>query len=139
MFSPDPPSSAGDSATPVTKLRLSSFILDTVAKRRRPSQENEEERAGGRVLLKLDVEGAEVEVVADLLATGAASKVDRMLVEWHEDPEDEDRSRHARGLKRAAETLSYLTRKLGLEETVDVVAFDDETYYDQQLSLSGCD
>ena len=35
------------------------------------------------VLLKLDIEGSELEVMLDLLLTGALSQVDVALVEWH--------------------------------------------------------
>jgi len=34
--------------------------------------------------MKLDVEGSELEIVADMIVTGALPLVNRTLVEWHE-------------------------------------------------------
>ncbi len=133
-------SSSLSSATPVKTTRLSRFILETVATRRLPPEDGV-----GSVLLKLDVEGAELEVMADLIATGAAGRLRRILVEWHDqdhddedEGEEEDRPRFTRGLRKAAEIISYLSRALELPDRVDVVAFDDESYFDQQISLVGC-
>jgi FkbM family methyltransferase len=40
----------------------------------------------GPVTMKMDVEGAEYELLEHLIATGADRNVERLLVEWHEPP-----------------------------------------------------
>ena len=41
--------------------------------------------------MKMDIEGSELEVMTDLLLSGALSRVDLIFVEWH--PSLSDRSR----------------------------------------------
>ena len=45
----------------VNVMRLSSFVLDVVAKRRLPGHVRGD-LSGGNVLMKMDIEGSEVEV-----------------------------------------------------------------------------
>lgn len=46
--------------------------------------------AGPVDLVKLDVEGAEDDVLADLIATGAIEKIDQLIVEYHHRPAGDD-------------------------------------------------
>lgn len=41
--------------------------------------------------MKLDIEGSEVEVIPDLVITGALNFIDYMTVEWHEHLSSEKR------------------------------------------------
>ncbi len=116
----------------VATVRLSKFITDVASERKGGDH--------GRILLKLDIEGSELEVMTDLMLSGALRKLDRVLVEWHLDndgDDDGDRARFMAGAKKAVETAAYVARKL-LGDTTEVIQFDDETYFDQQLSLNGC-
>jgi FkbM family methyltransferase len=51
-------------------IRLSSFI-------ERASCEYDE------IILKLDIEGAEYEVLQDMVNTGAINKISKLMIEWH--------------------------------------------------------
>lgn len=133
-------------------IRLSSFLLHTVGPRLLPRPPHGEAATPPRVLVKLDIEGLELEVVTDLIVSGAMSLVDKVLVEWHRGEESgsgpeegwagreeqEERGRFMEGARKAAETLAYLSGKLGLKNRFNVTSFDDESYYDQELSLSEC-
>ncbi len=65
----------------VRLVRLSSYILDVVAKRDL-GREIDPERPPV-VLMKMDIEGSELEVVPDLLVTGAMQHVNVTMIEWH--------------------------------------------------------
>lgn len=56
----------------VPVVRLASFL-----------QEAHEELQPAHTVVKIDIEGAEKEVVEDLLATGAARLIDELHIEWH--------------------------------------------------------
>lgn len=42
----------------------------------------------GRIVLKMDVEGAEYDILARLKEAGADERLERILVEWHAPPQD---------------------------------------------------
>ena len=86
-------------------IRLSEFVLSTVAKRRLPWHVDKPWTRSPTVLMKLDIEGrivynevviclpfsyfvcflgSEIEVVPDLLLTGAFSYINATMIEWHE-------------------------------------------------------
>jgi len=71
----------GKSAT-VDVLRLSDFVLNVVAQRRLPEQEKG--KKAPTVLMKMDIEGSEVDVLPDLMWSGAISHIDTALIEFHE-------------------------------------------------------
>ncbi len=51
----------------------------------------------GPVTMKMDIEGAEYELLEHLIATGAHRNVERLLVEWHEPPIGPGNWRRRRG------------------------------------------
>ncbi len=53
----------------VTTLNLSRWILENFAE--------------DRLILKLDIEGAEYKILEHMLKTGAIDKVDKLYIEWH--------------------------------------------------------
>ena len=61
----------------VTIIRIAEYINQVVATRKLPP-----ERSSGAVLMKLDVEGLEVEIVSDLIMSGAISHLDNIHVDW---------------------------------------------------------
>lgn len=87
----------------VRLIRLADLILKKVAKRRLPKQKSLKERLMRlpKVLMKVDIEGtqvqqggqmmfllfgptgAELEVISDLIMSGAIKHVDQTMVEWH--------------------------------------------------------
>jgi hypothetical protein len=76
----------------VKGARLSQFVDDTIN------------------LLKLDVEGAEFEVMTDLIATGKISLIERMIVEYHHKIDGAD--------SRLAEFLAMMERN-GFEYQIE--------------------
>ena len=67
--------------TEIKLLRLSAFINDVVKTRKI------EDRPMGpppAVVMKMDIEGSELEVFPDLLVTGGFRNVDKVFMEWHE-------------------------------------------------------
>ncbi len=73
----------------VSLVRLSSYILDVVSKRdlgRAPDP-----LRPPAVLMKMDIEGSELEVVPDLLVTGALRHVNVTMIEWHRHTATPDR------------------------------------------------
>ena len=60
----------------VKVVRIAQYIKEVVATRKLPKGRK------GSVLMKLDVEGGEVEIVADLIMSGALANIDNILVDW---------------------------------------------------------
>ena len=60
----------------VKVVRIAQYINEVVATRKLP------EGRKGSVVMKLDVEGGEVEIVADLIMSGALANIDNILVDW---------------------------------------------------------
>lgn len=61
-------------------IRLADFIINKVAKRTIPKIDTEKSPA---VVMKVDIEGSELEVLMDFLISGASQYVDKVLVEFH--------------------------------------------------------
>ena len=59
---------------------LSDFILNTVVTRVVPDINS---AVAPAILVKVDVEGSELELLSDLLLTGALQHVNKVLVEYH--------------------------------------------------------
>ena len=58
-------------------VRIAQYIKDVVATRAIPRG-----RGPGAVVMKLDVEGGEVEIMADLIMSGALAHLDNIHVDW---------------------------------------------------------
>ena len=61
----------------VRVVRIAEYINQVVATRRLPPG-----RGPGAVIMKLDVEGLEVEIVSDLIMSGAIAHLDNIHVDW---------------------------------------------------------
>lgn len=61
-------------------IRLADFVLNKVATRKIPQIESSLKPA---VLMKIDIEGSELEVLTDLLISGGLQHIDRVLMEFH--------------------------------------------------------
>ena len=76
----------------VRVVRIAEYINQVVATRKLPPG-----RGPGAVLMKLDVEGLEVEIVSDLIMSGAIAHLDNIHVDWEtmkvkmEDYDDQDK------------------------------------------------
>ncbi len=122
-------------------IRLSDYILNKVVKRRLPTSlpANVLDRSPA-VVMKLDIEGSELEVLTDLVVTGALKELDLAMVEYHPSSFEVDDARrdYIIGLQKAIETINYLSQKLDLNTKYNVVDFDDESYYNITMPLPKC-
>ena len=120
----------GSEVVEVKLMRVAKFITEVVATRRLPLSAEVEKP---RVIAKVDIEGSELQVVTDMVLTGALAVVDNLHMEWH--------GVHGPGITRegaeaemidllapAITSLGELTARLGMEEQFLVEELDDETY-----------
>ena len=71
----------------VNLIRLSDFINDVVANRiipLTPADKSGKDIKPPTVLMKIDIEGSELEVVSDLLFAGSLQHIDAAIIEWHQ-------------------------------------------------------
>ena len=61
----------------ITIVRIAEFINDVVGTRKLPTEEP------GAVVMKLDVEGLELEILADLIHSGALRHLNNVHIEYH--------------------------------------------------------
>ena len=65
----------------INVIRLSDFIKYTVNKRKLPV--NIDENDPPKVLMKMDIKGSEIDVIPDIIFTGALQYVNILMIEWH--------------------------------------------------------
>ena len=65
----------------VDVMRFATFITDVVAKRKLPTSAGVH---APHVVIKADIEGAELEILPDMIITGALGHVDNIHMEWHD-------------------------------------------------------
>jgi len=122
----------------VRQLRIANFINNVVAKRKRSvvaDPANFSQRPPS-VVMKLDVEGRELEIVPDLVMSGALQHIDNLYIDWTGDEWTD--TAPLTELSNAMAFISTLSKNLGLNHTTEVVALDDETYADFQGELPQC-
>jgi hypothetical protein len=122
-------------------IRLADYILNKVVKRQLPSSlsSNDLDRKPN-VIMKLDIEGSELEVMTDLVVTGALQHLDLAFVEYHPLSFDKDdvRTNYIKGLAKAVDTINFLSKKLRLKTMYNVLSFDDESYSNTTFPLPQC-
>jgi len=111
----------------VEVMRFARFITDVVAKRKLPVS------AGvvtPRVVIKADIEGAELKIIPDMLITGALDNVDNLHMEWHGEASYRQGREPAMisKLAPAITAIADLTQREGIEHQLEVEEMDDETY-----------
>ena len=123
----------------VNLVHLSKFIQDIISSRKLP-QLDPEVYGPPQVLMKLDIEGSEVEVIPDLILSESLQSIDVMMIEYHKPPYSVDLKR--RKLSRVVQILlkSYV-KFLAMREpphTLTNLEFDDESYALSNFSLPQC-
>ena len=90
--------------------------------------------------MKMDIEGSELEVLTDLLATGSLQHVDLTMVEYHpfSFKKNDSRADYIDGLQKSVDTLTYLSKKLRLQSPINVNSLDDESYANVTFPLPRC-
>ena len=61
--------------------RLSDFLRNDVGKRKFAVKIDKDDLA--RVLMKIDIEGSEIDVIRDILFTGGLQYVNKVMTEWN--------------------------------------------------------
>ena len=134
----------------VTLIRLSEFINKVVANRRLPQlaevahlgDKNQSIHLSPRILMKMDIEGSEVDVVPDLIFSGSLQFINLMIVEWHphmeRKPERLENSKTIQNVTRfLSEYVNWVPEK---ERNFDfkLINLDDESYHRNKFELPKC-
>ena len=104
----------------VDSIRIAEFITDVVATRDIPGN------VQGAVVMKLDVEGKELEVIADLVMSGALSHLDNIHVDWTNDLLVDGKK-----VNKLAESIHFiydLAREKNLSHITEIDDTDDESF-----------
>eukprot|EP00090_Calanus_glacialis_P046705 TRINITY_DN9293_c0_g1_i3.p1 TRINITY_DN9293_c0_g1~~TRINITY_DN9293_c0_g1_i3.p1 ORF type:complete len:408 (+),score=106.02 TRINITY_DN9293_c0_g1_i3:68-1291(+) len=111
----------------VEVVRFAKFITNVVAKRKLPVSA---QVITPRVVIKADIEGAELKIIPDMLVTGAFGHVDNLHMEWHGEASYRQgrEPRMISKLAPAITALAELTQSEGIEHQFEVEEMDDETY-----------
>ena len=130
--------SSGDKNKYQVKLiRLSKFIKDVVGKRKLPVKPTK--LFPPKVVMKIDIEGSELDVIPDILFTGGLEYIDTMMVEWHAHLETQaERSSAHSHLKSSLDAISNYAKAMINHSgpfNFKVVELDDESYATSKFEL----
>ena len=114
----------------IKTMRVAKYVTDVVATRKLPPSAKVHRP---RVLVKSDIEGAELEVVTDMLVSGAFGAVDNLHIEWHGlegtgFDRTGDEAEMITMLATAITALGDILDRLRMEDSFRVEEHDDETY-----------
>lgn len=85
------------------------------------------------VLMKMDIEGSEIEVLTDLLLTGAFLHIDNTVIEFHDWlANSEERKAQSITLRDALSAMEKISHKFRLVEV------DDESFLNASPELPNC-
>ena len=110
-------------------VRLSNFLKNVVAKRTLPMYNA---ASPPRLVIKMDIEGSEIDVIPDLIFNGGLRYINILMVEWHARYERIEARRKAHSqLREILRSVSIFDKQM--EDTGDNHDFrfkdiDDETY-----------
>jgi len=121
----------------VRQIRIAEFITKVVATRRFQRDATSPFRFPPSVVMKLDVEGRELDVIPDLVMSGALQHIDHLHVDWTRDEWTKNVSL-VEQLSDAMRILTSIAKDRGLAHTTEVVALDDESYKDYNGPLPQC-
>ena len=123
----------------ITMLRLSDYIQNVVAKRSLlPSMSHQSKPS---VVMKMDIEGSELEVLTDLLVTGSLQHIDVTMAEIHVNVnfnDNTERHRYLQLLQSSMSDLSRITMDMNLLSKINVISLDDESYRLSSFALPNC-
>ena len=124
----------------VTLIRLSEFLKDVVGTRKIPTSTNSD--ISPQVVMKMDIEGSEVDVIPDMLFSGGFQYINTIMVEWHERLERlEERKNAQNQLQNIVKTLSDYADTMkdkGAMFNFKEMDVDDETYYTSDFDFPSC-
>ena len=124
----------------VTLIRLSDFLKDVVGKRQLPVPASE--TFPPKVVMKMDIEGSEVDVMPDLIFTGGLQYINSIMVEWHERlenlPERKKAHQLLEGIVNSLSEFSSIMKEHGAKFDFNLINLDDETYGTTKFDLPKC-
>jgi hypothetical protein len=90
--------------------------------------------------MKIDIEGSELEVITDLIITGALQHVNFTFAEFHplSFSPSEQRSQRLKDLQFISKWLSEVSVQFKLLSRVHVDTMDDESFYTSDFALPDC-
>ena len=123
----------------VTLLRLSEFLTNIVSKRQIPMYDTKDPP---KVVVKMDIEGSEIDVIPDVVLNGGLSLIDLLMVEWHARYERLNSRREAHDqIRQVLKSLSTYGEGLNHDDTKSNFRYldlDDETYQTDKLDFPNC-
>jgi len=90
--------------------------------------------------MKMDIEGSELEVLTDLIITGALQHINFTFAEFHplSFAAKEPRSQRIKEVQFISKWLTDVTSQYQLLSRIQVDAMDDESFYNTNFSLPSC-
>jgi len=136
------------SSVQIKLLRLSEYLTQVVAKRKIPNLPHDaagsdNQSKAPKVLMKMDIEGSEVDVLPDILFNGGLGAVNGLMIEFHERLEKlEARKAAHQKIETILGGLSDLSKSMqdvnGGAYSFEIVNTDDETYGTSDVKLPTC-
>ena len=124
----------------ISVIRLSDFLINIVGRRKIP--EPFFNNSPPRVVMKMDIEGSEVDVIPDLIYSGGLQYINTLMIEWHERREKlQERKTSTKILQIIMDSLSKHSeniRNLSTKYDFNLVELDDETYSNSRFVLPNC-
>ena len=138
ILSPEVNKIADKTTSNVKKIRLSKFLQNVVGKRKIPKIGNKSRKP--KVLMKMDVEGSEVDIIPDLLFNGGLQFVNTLMIEWHKWLEIVPERMEAQEL--LVQIIDRLDNYANVAKSQDydfkLETVDDEKYYNSTFKLPQC-
>ena len=128
----------------VTLVRLSEFLKRVVGNRKLPTVPLGSQPP--KVIMKMDIEGSELDVLPDVILTGGLLHVNKIMIEWHDWLEKIPKRKKAAGqLRSILNTLSAYSETMGNDMRIDdgkfvfnAASVDDEKYFKTKYNLPRC-
>ena len=120
----------------VKRTKLSDFIHRKVATRVIPHLDPIQ-HGQPKVLIKMDIEGSEVEVIPNLIYSQSFDFIDVILVEFHNFLNQKKRKVESDWLRFFTQDYTYLYN-LVQNRSIEIFDFDDESYHLSNYSLPKC-
>ena len=124
----------------ISVIRLSDFLKNIVSTRKIP--ESSFKNSPPKVVMKMDIEGSEVDVIPDLIFSGGFQYIDTLMMEWHgrlqNIPERQNNSEILKGIVESLSLFTNNSRNYGRKYGFNLVNLDDETYFKSTFELPNC-
>ena len=124
----------------VTLVRLSDFLKNIVGTRKLPVAPSKSHPP--QIVMKMDIEGSEVDVMSDLIFTGGLQYINKIMVEWHKRleklPERQKAQQQLESITKLLGEYSKTMQKQGGKFEFILINLDDETYLTSKFDLPKC-